>query len=167
MLQGSALAATLELLRALSQLNAAGLEFETLLEALFNTVSGSAGSTLLAMRGSHIVCDTLYATPHVLSRTRVPSGERAAQANVARCVAALCAHATSAQRQSLLTQLLTPSNDVEGTARHLQLLCVGEIGRLHDVYATHNNCFDTLYAAFTSSNEAVKSAAAFALGKQV
>lgn len=86
---------------------------------------------------------------------------------MARCVAALCSHATSAQRQALLTRLLTPSNDVDGAERHLQLLCVGEIGRLHDVYATHRGCFDTLYDSFTSSNEAIKSAAAFALGTSV
>ena len=92
------------------------------------------------------------------------AADRHAKANVARCIAAIITSASESEKAALLRRLLVASNDASGEPRFLQLRCVGEIGRVVDINAVEPAAFETLYKELGSDGDAVKSAAAYAIG---
>lgn len=83
------------------------------------------------------------------------------QANIAKCIAALCVNATADQRKATVERFIADVRKA-GTSRVLALLALGEIGRRVDLSA-HTDIQSVLLDAF-DGGEDEKSAASFALG---
>ncbi|XP_046881587.1 cullin-associated NEDD8-dissociated protein 2 isoform X1 [Hypomesus transpacificus] len=140
LLQGGALAAIQDLLRALVLSKASGLGYTPLLQLL-------TGPLL---------------TPHRTPETDLI--HRQSYYSVAKCVAALSA-ACPKEAQSMVSSLIRQVKDPQAPepARMLSLLCLGEVGRCVSL-GGHKELQGVLMEALSSPSEEVKWAASSALG---
>ena len=86
----------------------------------------------------------------------------------AQCISAIVTHASDAQRNTTISSLLaslSQATDPSAVASlQLRLYTVGSIGRLHNLSAVQSNAFSLLSASLSSPSDAVKQAAAAAVG---
>ncbi|CAM9429024.1 unnamed protein product, partial [Choristocarpus tenellus] len=129
LLQGLALRSLLELFQVLVGINHPGLGFEELMSSLQSTV----------VQGG-------------------PDIPKQAIANIARCMAVLCAQANEDTRGNTVASLVKDMKGENETKKHLALLVLGELGRQTDLSR------GIILSTFETGIEETKTAAAYSLG---
>merc|ERR1719461_2448384 len=83
---------------------------------------------------------------------------------ISQCVAAITYEADAKVADKSVQQLRKSISDKNSHLSQISLLTIGEIGSVRDL-SSHKGLLDDVFAAFQSSNEAVKWAASYALGR--
>lgn len=134
LLQGLALASLLGLFQVLVGINCKGMGFDDLLIKLQSGVE-QGGDKL----------------------------QKQAIANIARCMAVLCAQTSESARSKTVARLVSDMNGPQETKKHLALLVVGELGRQTDLSSV-KNLQGIILSTFEGGAEETKTAAAYSLG---
>lgn len=181
--QGNSLATLEEFFGDLVQQNMPKASFKELFESLYcGSESAAATAIVPEMEGNlanMVVSTNNQHNGHGGNGTAAASGSGSGEdvegtsassrkqsgMNLARCISAICQHATQQQKESIATRLIS---DVTGHSSRIQLalLCIGELGKRTDlsVWAGNATLEVSVIEKFSSSSTDTQIAAAFALG---